>query len=59
MLVRAIVEPTGVDARIHITVPTMEHITAITAEQIITLLNVLKTLIAESAGKVISADISP
>lgn len=53
-----IVEPTGVEFSIETTMPTNAHITEITAEHITTLLKLLKSLIEESAGNIISADIS-
>lgn len=52
-----IVEPTGVLIRIEIIIPSAAHKTENTAEQIITDLKFLNTLIAESAGKITSADI--
>ena len=39
-------------------IPTPAHITEITAEHMITLRKLLKRRIADSAGKIISADIS-
>ena len=53
-----IVEPTGVSANIEIIMPKNAQIRDITTEQIITLRKLLKTLIAESAGKIMRADIS-
>jgi len=53
-----IVAPAGVDARIEIKIPMVAHITEITAEQIITFLKLLNTLIADIAGNIISADVS-
>lgn len=38
-------------------IPTVAHITEITAEQIITFLKLLKTLIADIAGKIMRADV--
>lgn len=53
-----ITEPTGADARIEITIPRAVHITDVTAEQIITPLKLLKSRIADSGGKIISAEVS-
>ena len=53
-----IVEPTGVEQSIERIIPVPAQITEITAEQTITALKLLKTLIAESAGKIIRAEIS-
>ena len=53
-----IVAPTGVEQRIERIMPVPAHITDITAEHIVTLLKLLKTRIADSAGKIISAEIS-
>ena len=50
-----IVEPTGVPARIEINSPETEHTTETAALQIITLLKLRKTRIAESAGKITRA----
>ena len=52
-----IVAPAGVDARMEMSIPTVAHITEITAEQIITFLKLLKTLIADIAGKIMRADV--
>ena len=52
------VEPTGVEATIEISIPASAQITDTIAEQIVTDLNVLKTLIADSAGKITSAEMS-
>ena len=52
------VAPTGVPARIEIIRPALAQISEIITEQIITLLKLLKSLIAESAGKIINAEIS-
>ena len=52
-----IVEPTGVPARIEMIIPKKVQTTERIAEHIVTDLKLLKTLIAESAGKMISADI--
>ena len=53
-----IVEPTGVDIRIDANIPTAAQMTDIIAEQIITPRKLLNTLIAESDGKIIRADMS-
>ena len=53
-----IVEPTGVSAKIEIIMPEKAQSRDIITEQIITLRKLLKTLIAESAGKIMRADIS-
>lgn len=53
-----IVEPTGVEKIIALRIPMTAAVTDITAEHTITALKLLKSLIAESAGKIISADIS-
>ena len=58
MSAETIVEPTGVEARIEIIIPTEAHITDITAEQIITPRKLLNNRIAERAGKIINAEIS-
>jgi len=47
------VEPTGVPARIEARSPTTVHTTEKAAEKIITDLKLLKSRIAESAGKII------
>ena len=52
------VEPTGVSASIEIMMPKKAQSSDITTEQIITLRKLLNTLIAESAGKIMRADIS-
>jgi hypothetical protein len=52
-----IVEPTGVPARIEISIPEAEHSTEIMAEHIVTALKFLNTLIADSDGKIMRADI--
>ena len=52
-----IVEPTGVPARIEIKSPATEHTTLTHAEQIVTDLKLLKTRIAERAGKITRAEI--
>ena len=54
----AIVGPTGVEAIIHTTIPVSAHTTAMQAEHITAFLKVLKTRIAESAGKVIREEMS-
>lgn len=51
------VEPTGVPARIEARSPTTVHTTENAAEKIITDLKLLKSRIAESAGKIINAEI--
>lgn len=53
-----IVEPTGVPARIAINIPKTAQITEIIAEQIVTDLKLLKTRIAEIAGKITKAEIN-
>ena len=53
-----IVAPTGVEQRMERIIPVPAHTTEITAEHIVTLLKLLNTLIADSAGKIISAEIS-
>ena len=53
-----IVAPTGVPKSIEPSIPTREQITAIRAEQTVTDLKLLNRRIAESAGKIISAEIS-
>lgn len=52
------VAPTGVPYTIEITNPIDEHTTERIAEQIVTDLNVLYMRMADSAGKIISADTS-
>ena len=52
------VEPTGVPARIEIKRPVRAQITDMIAEQIVTLLKLLNTLIADRAGKITRADMS-
>ena len=52
-----IVLPTGVPARMEIKSPDTEHTTETIAEQIVTERKLLKTLIAESAGKITRAEI--
>lgn len=53
-----IVAPTGVEQRMERIIPVPAHTTEMTAAQIVTLLKLLNTLIADSAGKIISAEIS-
>lgn len=52
-----IVEPTGVDAIIDTRIPVSEQTTDTAAEQMTTFLKLLKTLIAERAGKITRAEI--
>ena len=52
-----IVEPTGVPARMEVMIPVKAQITEDTAEKTVTLLNVLKILIALRAGKITRAEI--
>ena len=52
-----IVLPTGVPAKIEIKRPVTEHTTETAAEQIVTERKLLKTLIAERAGNITSAEI--
>ena len=52
-----IVEPTGVPASIEMISPASAHTTDSTEEKIVTLLKFLNILIAESAGKMTSAEI--
>lgn len=52
------VDPTGVPKMIDAKMPRTAQITEITAELIMTERKLLKILIAERAGKIISADIS-
>ena len=52
------VEPTGVPARMDMSMPAMAHTTENMAENTVTDLKLLKMRIAESAGKMIRADIS-
>lgn len=51
------VEPTGVPATIEIRIPIKAHNTDNTTEQTVTLRKLLNILIAESAGKITSADL--
>ena len=53
-----IVLPTGVPARMEIKRPVTEHITETAAEQIVTERKLLKTLMADKAGKIIKAEIN-
>ncbi len=53
-----IVEPTGVPAKIEITIPVKAHITEIITEHRVTLRKFLKTRIADKAGKTIRAEIN-
>lgn len=53
-----IVEPTGVPASIDISIPARAQIIDDIAEKIVTLLKLLKILIADNAGKITKADIS-
>ena len=52
-----IVLPTGVPARIEIRRPAIEQTTETTAEQMVTERKLLKTRIADRAGKITSAEI--
>ncbi len=58
MSAATIVEPTGVPARIEITIPEKAHKTEIITEHIVTDLKLLKTLIEDNAGKIIKAEIN-
>ena len=58
MFITAIVGPIGVDAQMQMIMPTAAQNTEIAAEHTTTLLKLLNTLIAESAGKVMSDEIS-
>lgn len=51
-----IVAPTGVPARIDMLIPKNAHTTEFIAEEIVTALKLLKTLIEDNAGKIIRAD---
>lgn len=53
-----IVEPTGVLQRMEISIPRVAQTTERQAEQIVTALKLLSRRIAESAGKIMSAEIS-
>ena len=57
MSAATIVEPTGVPDMIDIKIPIRVHTTDSTAEHIVTDLKLLKIRIAESAGKIIRAEI--
>ena len=57
IFVATIVAPTGVDKRMDNRIPRTAHTTDIITEQMVTLLKLLNTLIAESAGKITSAEI--
>jgi hypothetical protein len=52
------VEPTGVFPRMEIAIPRTAHTTDRMAEQMVTDLKLLYTLMLESAGKITSAEIS-
>ena len=52
-----IVDPTGVPARIDMRIPSVAQMTDTTAEQIVTVLKLLNTRIADNAGKMTSAEI--
>ena len=56
MSAATIVEPTGVPHKTEIIIPRAEQVTESTAEHTVTLLKLLKIRIAESAGKIISAE---
>lgn len=51
-------EPTGVEYKIEIKIPSKAQHTEMTTEQITTLLKLSKILIADKDGKIISADMS-
>ena len=53
-----IVDPTGVPAKIEITIPESAQSTDRTAEKIVTILKLWKSRMADSAGKMTSAEIS-
>ena len=57
MSIATIVEPTGVPARIEIIMPTNVQMTDKQTEHITTERKLLNILMAESAGKIISAEI--
>ena len=57
MSAATIVLPTGVPARTAIKIPVIAHATEMIAEQIVTEKKLLKTRIAEIAGKITSAEI--
>lgn len=52
------VEPTGVPARIEINIPNVAQITENIAAQMVTLLKLLNIRIADTAGKITSAEIN-
>ena len=56
--VATIVEPTGVPASMDMMIPERAHVTDRTADKMVTFMKLLKSLIAESAGKIIRAEIS-
>ena len=56
MSVMTIVDPTGVSKKIERTIPSSAHTTEIIAEHTVTVLKLLNILIADSAGKMTSAD---
>ena len=58
ILIKTIVEPIGVPHTILITIPTNEHTTERIALTTVTERKLLHTLIAESEGKIINAEIS-
>ena len=58
MSTATIVLPTGVSARMEITMPEKAQATERTAEQIVTARKLLNSRIADSAGKITSAEIS-
>ena len=58
MSAATIVLPTGVPARIAIKSPAIAHPTEMIAEQIVTEKKLLKSLIAEIAGKITRAEMS-
>ena len=57
MSIATIVEPTGVDPRIETKIPAAAQTTERTAEQRMTARKLLNSRIADSAGKMISAEI--
>ena len=58
MSTATIVEPTGVPARIEISIPRTAHTTEIIIEHIVTDLKLLNILIADKAGNITNAEIS-
>ena len=58
MSAQTIVAPTGVEAIMDMIIPEPAQITEMTAEQMITLRKLLNRRIAESAGKIMSAEMS-